>query len=71
MLWKLHKTRAAPAAGHFFLSCGADEIKEREIASAQFELGDTAYLLMDMDADAASLDTLARMALEVVEAGKE
>lgn len=48
-----------------------DEIQEREIASVEFELGDVVYLLMDMDADAAALDTLARMAQEVIEAAKD
>ena len=59
---------ANEAAGHYFLSYGEDEIQEREIASVEFELGDVVYLLMDMDADAAALDTLARMAQEVIEA---
>lgn len=65
---KTQEDLANEAAGHYFLSYGEDEIQEREIASVEFELGDVVYLLMDMDADAAALDTLSRMAQEVIEA---
>ena len=65
---KTQEDLANEAAGHYFLSYGEVEIQEREIASVEFELGDVVYLLMDMDADAAALDTLARMAQEVIEA---
>ena len=68
------KTQAdliSESAGHYFLSYGADEIEERDIAFAEFKLGGVLYLLMDMDADAASLETLAEMAKEVIEAAAE
>ena len=59
---------AREAAGHFYISFGADKIEEREIASAGFALDGVNYTLMDMTAGAGSLDTLAEMAAELIRA---
>lgn len=64
---KTESDLAREAAGHYYISFGSDSIEEREIASADFTLGNVAYTLMDMAAKDSSLDTLARMAQEIIE----
>ena len=58
---------AQEAAGHYYISFGSDQIEEREVASAEFKLDKVSYTLMDMAAKEASLDTLTRMAGEIIE----
>ena len=58
------------AAGHFYVSFGSDIIEEREVASADFRLGNVNYTLLDMTAKEESFETLTRMAGEIIkEAG--
>ncbi len=59
---------AREAAGHYYVSFGSDEIEERDMAFAEFSLGDVIYVLMDMSASAGSFDTLSQMAREIIEA---
>ena len=61
---------AREAAGHYYVSFGSNEIEEYEMAFAGFTLDGVNYTLMDMEAGADSLDTLARMAAEIIEATK-
>lgn len=61
---------AGEAAGHFYISFGADNVAEYDIASAGFELDGAEYMLMDMDASADTLEELARMAAEVIAVAK-
>ena len=58
------------AAGHYYISFGSDQIEEREVAFADFTLDNVSYTLMDMAAKETSLDTLAQMAGEIIEAAK-
>ncbi len=61
---------AKEAAGHYYVSFGADSVAEYEIASAGFALDGVRYTLMDMAAAADTLDELARMAGELIAAAK-
>ena len=60
--------QAAEEGGHFFISYGAEQISETEIASADFLIGNVRYTVMDMDADASSLTVLERAAADVIAA---
>ena len=59
---------AREAAGHYYISFGSDTIEEREMAFAVFTLHGADYTLMDMTANAGSVDTLFQMAGELIEA---
>ncbi len=61
---------AREAEGHYYISFGSDEIREYEIAFAGFTLGDVVYTLMDMEASGSSLDALAGMAAEIIQAAQ-
>ncbi|MBR3185049.1 MAG: hypothetical protein IKF48_02825 [Oscillospiraceae bacterium] len=60
--------QAAEEGGHFFISYGAEQISEAEVASADFLIGNVRYTVMDMDADASSLTVLERAAADVIAA---
>ncbi len=62
---------AREAAGHYYISFGADGIEERDMAFADFEIDGVNYTLMDMYASEDSFDTLAQMAKEILEAAKK
>ena len=57
---------AAEAAGHFYISFGADEIEERDLSSADFTLGEVNYVLLCF-ADV-SFDELSALAAELIAA---
>ena len=61
---------AREAAGHYYISFGADGIEERDMAFADFEIDGVNYTLMDMYASEDSFDTLAQMAKEIIETAK-
>lgn len=67
---KTENDLAREAAGHYYISFGSDEIEEYEMAFAGFVLDRVNYTLMDMTADDNSLDTLTKMAGEIIEAAK-
>lgn len=56
------------AAGHFYISYGADAVEEHDYAFADFVLDGVNYVLMDSDASPASGDTLTQMAAELLAA---
>ena len=57
---------AAEAAGHFYISFGADEIEERDLSSADFTLGEVNYVLLCF-ADV-PFDELSALAAELIAA---
>lgn len=57
---------AAEAAGHFYLSFGADVIEERDLEFAEFVLDGVNYVLMDENGDGP--EALFQMAAEVIAA---
>ncbi len=61
---------AREAAGHYYISFGADEIEERDMAFADFEIDGVNYTLMDMYALEDSFDVLMQMAGEILAAAK-
>ena len=63
---KTEEDLALEEAGHYFISFGADETEERQVASAEFRLGDVVYTLLDMAAEEDALDTLSTMAGEII-----
>ena len=65
---KTEDDQTLEAAGHYYISFGSDEIKEYDMAFADFRLGDVNYTLMDMEANEDSLDTLMLMASEIISA---
>lgn len=60
---------AAEAAGHFYISFGADTIEERELEFVDFVLDGANYVLMDQNGDGP--ETLFQMAAEVIVAWRE
>ena len=60
---------AAEAAGHFYISFGAERTEERSIASVSYTREGVEYMLLDTAADADSLDMLCKMAAELLERG--
>lgn len=65
---KTEEDRAREAAGHYFITFGADSVSECDVAFAFFELDGAVYTLSDMAATEATLDELARMAAELIAA---
>ena len=61
---------AREAAGHYYISFGADGIEERDMAFADFVIDGVNYTLIDMYASEDSFDTLAQMAKEIIETAK-
>ena len=57
---------AAEAAGHFYLSFGADAVEEQDLEFADFVLDGVNYVLMDENGDGP--EALFRMAAEVIDA---
>ena len=67
---KTQEDFAREAAGHFYISFGSDEIEEREMAFAGFEVDGAIYTLMDMAAREDSFDTLSQIASELIQASQ-
>ena len=63
---KTAEDRAAEAAGHFYISYGAERVEERDYAFASFTLDGVEHVLMAQGND--SVDTLYAMAAEVIAA---
>lgn len=61
---------ARESAGHYYISFGSDSITEFDIASVSFELDGVEYMLSDMAATTGTLDDLAQMAAELIDAAK-
>ena len=59
---------AAEESGHYYVSFGADEIQERDIASADLVLKGVTYTFYFDDASACTDDMLIRMATELITA---
>ena len=59
---------AAEAEGHYYISFGADEVEERDMIFASFDLENVRYILMDMgdQESALSEQTLIQMASELI-----
>ena len=56
----------AEESGHFFITYGPEEITESQVASVAFDLGGVRYTLIDLPAAGESLETLGRMAGELI-----
>lgn len=63
--------QAAEESGHFFISYGAEQISQTEIASADFLIGNVSYTVMDMDADVSSIAVLEAAAADVIAAARD
>ena len=57
---------SAEASGHYYISFGAEEIKEKDILSADFDLQGVHYNLLSLDAADLTADDLFRMASEII-----
>ena len=65
---KTAEDTAREAAGHFFITYGPETVSECDYAFAAFAYDGVSYVLMDMEASPDSLDALAQMAGELIEA---
>lgn len=65
---KTQEDLARESEGHFFISYGPEKITERDYAFAEFVLDGVRYVLMDAAPSGNSLDMLAQMAGELIDA---
>ena len=68
---KTPEDEANIAAGHYYISYGANEIEERDLAFAGFTLGEVEYVIMCDHAEEISFSDLAAMAGEIIAAAEQ